>query len=374
MKKTFAEFFAKNGLFAIIKLTGAIKGEQFRRIEIRPFDTKNEEQYQMTSYDQKKAYHKNLSLKEAEKTIRNLFEKSFTNAMIFTPSADFHYSKIGKKIRRKEMPATKKTITTTHNSKKNHIFQRGVFYPFLHELEITNEQGIPYKNKTDKFVQINKFIEIFQSCELQKDRFSIVDMGCGKAYLTFALYHYLSEISKKLVKVIGVDSNKILIKKCSEIAKKLEYTNLEFVEQSINDYQLDSADVVISLHACNTATDDTIAKAIKANVKLLLSAPCCQHEFFTKIKSVKLKEMLSYGLIKERVASLVTDAYRCMTLNSFGYKTQIIEFVAHTHTPKNILVKAVFNGKKSDKNELENFKNFWGLSGLYLDEKLKKIK
>ncbi len=371
MKKTFAEFFAKNGLFAIIKLTGAEKGTPFRRVEIRPFETKNEVQYQMTSYDQKKAYHKNLSLQEAEKTIRNLFEKSFTNAMVFTPSGDFHYSKVGKKIRRKEMPATKKTVCTSHNEKKNHVFERGTFYPFLHKLEITNEQGIPYKNKTDKFVQINKFIEIFKSCEIQKDRLSIVDMGCGKAYLTFALYHYLTEIEKKSVKIIGVDSNKILIKNCSEIAKKLNFNNLEFIEASIDDYDLKNADVVISLHACNTATDDTIAKAIKANVKLLLSAPCCQHEFFTKIKSEKLKSMLSYGLIKERVASLTTDTYRCMVLNSYGYKTQIIEFVAHTHTPKNILVKAVFNGKKTDKNELENFKNFWGLNDLYLDEKLK---
>ncbi|MHA1540936.1 MAG: class I SAM-dependent methyltransferase [Alphaproteobacteria bacterium] len=374
MKKTFAEFFAKNGLFAIIKLTGAIKGEQFRRVEIRPFETKNEVLYQMTSYDQKKAYHKNLTLKEAEKTIRNLFEKSFTNAMVFTPSADFHYSKVGKKIRRKEMPATKKVVSTDHNSKKNHIFQRGVFYPFLHELEITNKQGIPYKGKTDKFIQINKFIEIFQADFPKCAPMEIVDMGCGKAYLTFALYHYLKEIKKWSVHITGVDSNKMLIEKCSKIAKKLGYDKLHFIESSIDDYDFKNPDVVISLHACNTATDDTIAKAIKGNVKLLLSAPCCQHEFFTKIKSEKLKEMLSYGLIKERVASLVTDAYRCMTLNSFGYKTQIIEFVAHTHTPKNILVKAVFSGKKSDKNELGNFKKFWGLSGLYLDEKLKKDK
>lgn len=372
MHKTFQEFFTTDNLFIQIQLTGPVKGCAYRRAELRPFESKGTQAYQMTLYDSKKAYHTNLSAVEAEKTFRNLFEKYFTNGMIFTPDADFHYSKVGKKIRRKQLPATKQACDSGHNKAKNTVFNAGTPYPFLIELGITNKEGMPHKGWGDKFIQINKFIEIFKASDPRSENMSIVDMGCGKAYLTFALYHYLAVMEKRSVNVIGVDNNKDLMKQCGTLAQKLKYTNLHFVESAIDDYTLDQTDVVISLHACNTATDDTLVKAVKANAKLILSAPCCQQEFYPKLKSAPLNQMLHYGLVKERVAALATDTYRCLALNTQGYKTQMIEFVDHGHTLKNILLKAVFNGKKHHIQERKDFKTFWGLDDLYLDDKLNK--
>ncbi|MBN1783410.1 MAG: SAM-dependent methyltransferase [Alphaproteobacteria bacterium] len=368
--KTFQEFFTGDNLFIQIQLTGPVKGYAYRRAELRPFEAKETQAYQMTLYDSKKAYHTNLSLNEAEKTFRDLFEKSFTNAMVFTTEADFHYSKVGKKIRRKQLPTSKQPCCDGHNKVKNTVFNTGTHYPFLSELGITNTDGMPHKGWGDKFIQINKFLEIFKASDPKTENMSVVDMGCGKAYLTFALYHYLAVMEKRMVKIIGVDNNKDLMIQCNALAQKLGYTHLHFVESAIEAYQIDNIDVVISLHACNTATDDTLVKAINAKAKLILSAPCCQQEFYPKIKSQPLNQMLHYGLVKERVAALATDTYRCLTLNTQGYKTQMIEFVDHGHTLKNILLKAVFTGKKTNQSEREAFKTFWGLNDLYLDKKL----
>ena len=216
-------------------------------------------------------------------------------------------------------------------------------------------EGKIVRTKFDKFRQINRFLEFVEDIlpQLAKGReITILDFGCGKSYLTFALYYYLHELKCYDVRIIGLDLKADVIRHCRDLAGKYGYEKLTFLEGDIADYDgVDEVDMVVTLHACDTATDYALAKAVGWNAKVILSVPCCQHELNGQMESDILQPILRYGLIKERMAALVTDAMRAEYLCMEGYDAQILEFIDMEHTPKNILNRAVKTGKKKDNGE-----------------------
>lgn len=227
--------------------------------------------------------------------------------------------------------------------------------PFLQDLGVMTKNGEIVRNKFDKFRQINRFLEFIEDVlpQLPKNReIKILDFGCGKSYLTFAMYYYLRELKAYDVRIIGLDLKKEVIEHCNQLAEKYGYIKLKFMEGNIADYTgADEVDMVVTLHACNTATDFALAKAVGWKAKVILSVPCCQHELNGQIQNEILTPIFSYGLIKERMAALITDAMRAEYLKKEGYDVQILEFIDMEHTPKNILIRAVYTGKCADNEQ-----------------------
>jgi SAM-dependent methyltransferase len=206
-------------------------------------------------------------------------------------------------------------------------------------------EGRIIKSKYDKFKQINRFLEFIEDILPYLDKtkeLTILDFGCGKSYLTFAMYYYLKELKAYPIRVIGLDLKKQVIKDCNKLAERFGYDKLKFYEGDIASYEgVEQVDMVVTLHACDKATDYALHKAVQWDAKVILSVPCCQHELNSQIESELLKPLFRYGLIQERMAALATDALRAEVLELVGYKTQILEFIDMEHTPKNILIRAV---------------------------------
>lgn len=232
-----------------------------------------------------------------------------------------------------------------HNREKQYILKEGIPVPFLIDLGVQTPDGKIVKSKYDKFRQINRFLEFIQDVlpALPKDRkVSILDFGCGKSYLTFAMYYYLKVLQDYDIDIIGLDLKKDVIRKCNELKDKYGYDGLQFLEGDIREYnEKEEVDMVVTLHACDTATDHAIAKAIAWNAKAILSVPCCQHEINAQIQCKELAPVLKYGLLKERISALLTDGIRANLMEVYGYDTQVMEFIDMEHTPKNILLRGV---------------------------------
>ena len=235
----------------------------------------------------------------------------------------------------------------SHNRKKRYLIEEGTAVPFLLDLGVMTPEGKIVKHRYDKYRQINRFLEFIEDVlpALPKDRpVRIVDFGCGRSYLTFAMYYYLHELKGYEIEIIGLDLKKEVIRHCRELAKKYGYDQLHFVEGAIEDFDgTDRADMVVSLHACDTATDYALYKALSWDAEVILSVPCCQHEMNAQLKPSSFKPITDYGILKERFAAMATDAVRANLLKSRGYHTQILEFIDMEHTPKNLLIRAVKN-------------------------------
>ena len=245
-----------------------------------------------------------------------------------------------------------KQVDLSHNRKKNHILEPEQKVDFLVDLGVQTKEGKIVKSRYDKFRQINRFLEFIEDIlpQLPQDReLTILDFGCGKSYLTFAMYHYLKELKGYQVHIIGLDLKADVIETCSSLAEKYGYDRLEFHVGDIAGYEgVTDVDMVVTLHACDTATDYALDRAIRWGARVILSVPCCQHELNRQIQNDLLAPVLGYGLIKERMAALITDALRGQILESKGYQVQILEFIDMEHTPKNILIRAVKKGKAKD--------------------------
>ena len=255
-----------------------------------------------------------------------------------------------------------KAISFDHNKKKEYFLDEKQTYPFLVELGIQNNDGKIVKSKYNKFKQINKYLEFIKQAttQLNSDKqITILDFGSGKSYLTFSTYYYLTEVLKMNVKIIGIDLKKEVIEHCNNTAKKLNFTNLSFIYGDVIDYEnKDEIDMVISLHACNTATDIAILKALDWKAKVFFAVPCCQKEVNGQLKADFIPFMLKHGIIKEKFSTLLTDSVRSEVLEAFGYKSDIVEFISAENTPKNQLIRAYKTTNNIDKDKITNLEKF----------------
>jgi SAM-dependent methyltransferase len=375
LKRFIEDIVKEKTLISMVVSNPRKKQNESKRISIKPVLIKDKYILQFESIIRNKAYHENLDEDEAvEKIIKEMTE-SFKNMFIKTENHEYQcmVSKKGKlTCKRKDAEST--PLNLSHDRKKEYIIPDNEKCDFLIELGVMDENGKVYKKKYDKFKQINKFLEIVDATidnEKLDGKFSIIDFGCGKAYLTFGLYYYFNKLLKKDVEIVGLDLKDDVIEFCNKTSENIGYEKLRFVKGDIVDFNLESnIDMIVTLHACNNATDAALVKAVKWDVDYILSVPCCQHEFFDKIDNSSLSPMLDHGLIKERLSSLVTDTLRTLYLNNEGYEVKLVEFVAMEHTPKNIMIKGIkkdmdINAAKEKYNE---FKNFWNLDDLFIEK------
>ena len=255
----------------------------------------------------------------------------------------------------------------SHDKEKSYILAEGIPVDWLVKLSVMNPEGFVKKEYKKKFRQINKFLEIIKdiSSSLPQNA-HIVDFGCGKSYLTFAMYYYLNEILKKNVTITGLDIKEDVVKNCSELAEEFNFSGLSFQNSRIEDYtgENNSIDMVVTLHACDTATDFALKNAVRWNAKVILSVPCCQHELFNQIENEALNTILKHGILRDRLASITTDALRAAILKDMGYRVTIMEFIETEHTPKNLMIRAVKTGKalKEPSDEVLDFTRFMQIS------------
>ena len=325
------------------------------KVRIRPVEIKGTVCYQATATVGHKAIHKNYTPEELTAYITDCLEDGFSQLQIQGQRKDASVlvSKKGKQTMKvKQHPALEPVKIMAHNRVKQYILKEGIPVPFLVDLGVMNAQGKVHQHSYDKFKQINRFLEFIEDIlpALSREReITILDFGCGKSYLTFAMYYYLRELKGYDVNIIGLDLKTDVIKKCSGLAQKYGYEKLHFLQGDIADYDgVTKVDMVVTLHACDKATDYALAKAVEWGAEVILSVPCCQHELNDKIQN----ELLKYGILKERMSALLTDGIRAELLESKGYRTQILEFIDMEHTPKNLLIRAVKTGKKQSTDSL----------------------
>ena len=356
--------------------TGIIK------VKARPLEKKGELFFQLESFTRTQAFHENLSGKDACRKLAEYMIR-FGQMQIETVQEECTVlvSKKGKvTIKRKRRQKAAAPADRSHNRKKHYILEEGIPVPFLQDLGVMTEEGKIVRTKTDKFRQINRFLEFVEDIlpRLDKGReLTILDFGCGKSYLTFAMYYYLHDLKGYDIRIIGLDLKSEVIAHCGKLAKKYGYEKLTFLEGDIADYDgVDQVDMVVTLHACDTATDYALAKAVGWGAEVILSVPCCQHELNAQFAEDReqtkeqterescLAPVMDYGLLRERFAALATDGLRAKYLESVGYETQVLEFIDMEHTPKNILIRAVKSGKENEKaaEEIKKCIQFLGVS------------
>lgn len=310
----------------------------------------------MEKFTDKQVFHENIDKSQLESKLIESIENKYkqVSAWSETTTFDLKISKKGKIHLSKRKSDNVKMVNKSHNKEKNYILKEGMIIEPLIDLGVFTKEGKVVKSKYDKYKQINRFVEIIDD-EIKKNDYkelTILDFGCGKSYLTFVLYYYFVKIKNIKVKMIGLDLKKDVIKKCNDIAKSYNYENLHFELGDINGFKYNNkVDMVITLHACDTATDYALYNAIKWNGKMIFSVPCCQHEFNKDMKSEDLSILTRYGIIQERVAALMTDAVRGNLLEAVGYKTQLLEFIDIAHSPKNILIRASKGKVSKEKRE-----------------------
>ncbi|MFD1954159.1 class I SAM-dependent methyltransferase [Paenibacillus thailandensis] len=335
------------------------------RTVIRPVQMKDGFYYQFEAHHPNKVYHENVPAGRAAERIAELLDSQYRQALFKTAEADVQVllSKKGKAAVLRKPPTGKAPAGgLQHNRQKNRIIREGEAAPFLVELGIMTPEGKVHAQKQDKYRQINRFLEMVTDVlpHLPADReLTIVDFGCGKSYLTFALYHLLAVEQRRDIRIIGLDLKEDVILFCRKLADKLGYDRLRFLVGDIAEYEeLRQADMVVTLHACDTATDAAIAKAVNWGASVIMTVPCCQHELFRQVRSDALSPILSQGLLKERFAALATDAARGTMLEALGYKVQMLEFVDPEHTPKNLLIRAVRGASSVSREKWEEYTRF----------------
>ncbi len=344
----------------------------YKKIDIRLVTIKGKEQYQITSYTDKQAFQSNIDKTMLLGKLMEIFPDKMKQMNIFSTDGEYSFkmSKKGKLLASENKNnKTKLSKFEGQNRVKNYILKEGMIIPPLVDMGIFTKDGKIVKSMYDKYKQINRFVEMVDDVLKDDDSevINIIDFGCGKSYLTFILYYYLVEIKNKRTNIIGLDLKEDVIEKCNKAAKKYGYDKLKFELGDINGYQSDMpVDMVVTLHACDTATDYALYNAVKWDAKYILSVPCCQHEVNKQIKCDELAPIMKYGILKERMAALATDGLRGNMLEYCGYKTQLLEFVDLAHSPKNILIRAVKGNISKEKSQkaLEEAKTMCQMLGI----------
>jgi len=368
------------------------KSGDFNKVIIKPIILKSTKNIQIESFKDNKAFHKNIDLNNLQELEDNLKEyiDNFKQILLQIEGSDISFIRKKENFSRKEKKSNLIKTSNEHNKKKQYILNEGDKIDFLIELGLMSVEGKILKSSFNKFKQINKYLEFIDDVieelkakKLITNHINVLDFGCGKSYLTFALYYYLKNYRKDLTfSIVGLDLKKDVIEFCNKLAKKLNYENLEFLNGNIKDYDKSKeVDLVFSLHACNNATDYSLEKALSLDAKAILAVPCCHHEFFEKIQKNKnsefyntLKIMADNGVVLDKFATLATDSFRSLSLELCGYKTKMIEFIDMEHTPKNILIKAIKSKSSNLKEKLVEYnklKEFLGIKPL-LEDLIKK--
>ena len=364
----------------------------FNKVIIKPIILKSAKNIRIESFKDNKAFHKNIDLNNLQELEDNLKEyiDNFKQILLQIEGSDISFIRKKENFSRKEKESNLIKTSNEHNKKKQYILNEGDKIDFLIELGLMSVEGKILKSSFNKFKQINKYLEFIDDVieelkakKLITNHINVLDFGCGKSYLTFALYYYLKNYRKDLTfSIVGLDLKKDVIEFCNKLAKKLNYENLEFLNGNIKDYDKSKeVDLVFSLHACNNATDYSLEKALSLDAKAILAVPCCHHEFFEKIQKNKnsefyntLKIMADNGVVLDKFATLATDSFRSLSLELCGYKTKMIEFIDMEHTPKNILIKAIKSKSSNLKEKLTEYnklKEFLGIKPL-LEDLIKK--
>lgn len=324
------------------------KSVPYSRIIIKPFLKEGILLFQFESFTATQAFHANHTAEESVRLINQIIHENHyrqINGETQTGTWQVLMSKKGQINFKEQQAAAVKTTDLSHNRKKSYLLENGQPVPFLVALGVMTEDGKIVKKRYDKFKQINRFVEMVDDVVdyLPKDRpVKIIDFGCGRSYLTFALYHYLVRLKHLQVTMLGLDLKEAVINDCNQLAQKCHYDDLHFEHGDIVDYdKTKDVDMVVTLHACDTATDLALQKANHWQAKVIMSVPCCQHEWNASIANDQMADILQYGIIKERMAALMTDAMRGNWLKLHGYDVKILEFIDVAHTPKNLLIRAV---------------------------------
>lgn len=331
---------------------------QGEKLKVRPVLIKEKLYFQETLYLGAKVFHTNYLKEEMKQRLEACLEKEglFRQAQVTCESMDavVLVSKKGAVSIKKKSKTKKKSVgqnenadlqKLSHDREKHYILKEGQTVDFLVGLGVQSPDGRICKARYDKFRQINRYLEFIEDIldKLPTDRcIRIIDFGCGKSYLTFAMYYYLHQLQGRDIRVTGLDLKEDVIRHCGDLARKLHYDGLDFKQGDISSFQgADRVDMVVSLHACDKATDYALEKAVKWGASVIMAVPCCQHELNGQIHCDMLRPILKYGVIKERMAALLTDALRANLLEQNGYDTQILEFIDMEHTPKNLMIRAV---------------------------------
>lgn len=358
----------------IIKLILSNKRNGFgdcNKIVIQPVKRDGELCFKAESFTEKQAFHKTVLLSELFAFIEKQLAENFRqlDGILANKSVTVKISKKGKILyTEKKNSDGFADINFSHNREKNYILPQGTYVPALYELGIISKDGKVLNSGFDKFKQINRFVEIVDDSikNIDGDSVNVIDFGCGKSYLTFVLYYYLTEIKKLKANVIGLDLKKDVIEKCNATAQKYGYENLHFFCGDIKDYRADfHPNIVMTLHACDTATDYALYNSVVWEADYIFSVPCCQHEVNGSINAKTLSGLTDYGIVKERLSALITDTVRCKLLEYSGYSVDLMEFIDIAHSPKNLLIRAkkanIPNGKKKDSIEkVHALKNEFG--------------
>ncbi len=343
------------------------KSFAYNKAVITPIQLKGKKVWQMSLYTDKQAFQENLkTLSELKNRIQELFETKYKQLNFFGSEEDIEMkvSKKGKLFVSTRKHSLINIQAEEHNRTKNRLLPENEKIPPLIDMGVMTKDGKIIHSQMDKFRQINKFLEMVDDTlkNWTKSTITVIDFGCGKSYLTFVLYYYLTAIKKLNAKVIGLDLKEEVIEKCNIVAEKYGYKNLSFQIGDINGFKpTEEIDMVVSLHACDTATDYALYNAITWNVPIILSVPCCQHEINAQIKNA-WPIMTKYGLIKERFSALLTDAIRANLLESEGYSVQVMEFIPMEHTAKNVLIRAIKKGKKTPSKEVQDLCKQFGIN------------
>lgn len=332
------------------------KEVKYNKIAVNLKEVNKGKFYQIEKFTDKQVFHENISIESINEKVYECLKGNYKQLSAWSDNYtyDMKISKKGKVFLGKKKSDNSKVVKKGHNKEKNYILKEGMIIEPLIDLGVFTKEGKVINSKYDKYKQINRFIEIIDD-EIKKNDYkelTILDFGCGKSYLTFVLYYYFVKIKNINVKMIGLDLKEDVIKKCNEIAQRYNYDNLHFELGDINGFKYNNkVDMVITLHACDTATDYALYNAIKWNSKMIFSVPCCQHEFNAQMKADELSILTKYGIVQERISALMTDSVRANLLECAGYKTQLLEFIDISHSPKNILIRASKSNISKEKKE-----------------------
>ena len=378
--KNMLDYFINERLDRVILSNPRVKGEVVKAV-IRPVALKGNVMYQAEEFTEKQAFHRNLSAGEAKEYIAGQLSSRFKQGEISSALGTGRVL-VGKKgnmtVKMKKQAPSKisaapVSLPAAHNRQKRYILKEGTPVPFLVELGVMTKEGAVVRSRYDKFRQINRFHEFIEDIlpRLNKSRENtIIDFGCGKSYLTFAMYYYLKEVKGYSIRVIGLDLKQDVINLCNRLARQFGFERLTFYHGDIASFEgVEQVDMVVTLHACDLATDYALAKAVRWNAAVILSVPCCQHQLNGQMKNDLMAPIFRYGILKERMAALCTDGLRAEILENQGYRTQLLEFIDMEHTPKNILIRAVRQGQgKNNKKEIQAIMDF-----LHVEPELAKL-